>query len=80
MTLRTVGQQRGGSVPHLEEIGGLAGELLGVAKYEPGLAGQYLHPVRVGDQDLRIVQHDQESGGYGRFRGPVAPPDAIAPG
>ena len=31
MALRAVGQQEGGLVPHLEEVGGLLGELFRVA-------------------------------------------------
>ena len=56
MTLRAVGQQEGGLVPHHAEVGGLAGELFRVAEYELSLADQNLHPVRVGDQGLRIAQ------------------------
>ena len=58
MALRAIGQQEGGLVPHLEEVGGLLGELFRVAEYEPGMAGQDLDPVRGTDQGLGIAEHD----------------------
>jgi hypothetical protein len=76
VALRAVGQQEGGLVPHLEEVGGLLGELLRVAEHEPGMAGQDLDPVRVTDQGLGIAEQDEKGGGYGRLGGPIAPDQA----